>query len=152
MFGQPSEGGALDWGWVDNQLSAAPTYWVISRGGAHPHPRPVWGAWHEGELYLSIGSPVIRRELQADPRITVHLDSGTDVVVVEGVIAPAPAAAAVQTYNAKYDWDYDEQRYGALGRVTPSLVTAWRAAGWAGRDSFRETGSWKFDSVFDGVR
>lgn len=145
MFGHPSEGAPLAWSWVRDQLTEAGTYWVISRSDGHPHPRPVWGAWHHDELYLTVGSPVIRRELDADPRVTVHLESGTDVVIVEGTIAPAPGAAAVQTYNAKYDWDYDEKQYGPLGRVAPSLVTGWRAAGWAGRDSFRETGSWSFD-------
>jgi hypothetical protein len=35
-------------------------------------------------LLLSIGTPSTLRALLADPRVTVHLDSGTDVVMIEG--------------------------------------------------------------------
>lgn len=46
---------------------------------------------------LSIGTPITSRVLAADPVVTVHLDSGTDVVIVEGhalgsVVEPAVLA------------------------------------------------------------
>jgi hypothetical protein len=146
MYGQPSNHPALDWEWVAQQLEAAGLYWVLARSAGHPHPRPVWGLWLDEALHLSIGSPVIRAALAADPRVTVHLESATDVVIVEGRFIPVTATepAVLAAYDAKYDWQYDEAAYGPIGKVAPLTVMAWRTAGWAGRESFQQTGSWTF--------
>ena len=147
LYGQPSEHLPLDWEWVRGQLESAPTYWINARSAGHPHPRPVWGVWFDDALHLSIGSPVIRGALAADPRITVHLDSGTDVVVVEGQVSTAAGTeeAVLAVYDTKYEWQYDESQYGPISRVSPQTGIAWRTAGWAGRESFRETGRWTFE-------
>ena len=145
MYGQPSATPGLDWSWVDAQLAAAGTYWVIARTQGHPHPRPVWGIWESDHLCLSIGTPITLLTLARDPVVTVHLDSGTDVVIVEGHAAGTTSGAdIIGAYNRKYDWDYDAGQYGPLQRVDPDAVLAWRAAGWAGRDSFQQTGRWRF--------
>ena len=148
MYGEVSEHEPLAWSWVDGELEAAPTYWVVAGTTAYPAARPVWGVWRDAVLHLSIGSPTIRRALDADPRVTVHLESGTDVVIVEGTSTAAPTASGiVRAYDAKYDWSYDTQEYGDLVRVAPSVVKAWRAARWAGRDSFTHVGRWTFPHV-----
>ena len=145
LYGRPSDTPGLDWAWVEDQLKAAGTYWVIARTEGHPHPRPVWGVWEDDHFYLSIGTPVTLRTLALDPVVTVHLDSGTDVVIVEGhASGQASGADIVAAYNRKYDWNYDLGEYGPLQRVDPDAVLAWRAAGWAGRESFQQTGRWRF--------
>jgi hypothetical protein len=148
LYTQPSEHPALEWAWVAGQLAAAGTYWVIAREGSpFPHPRPVWGVWHANLLHLSLGSPPLRRGLAADPHVTVHLESGIDVVIVEGLADTEAATSPEQldVYRAKYDWDYDVGQYGELLRVTPARIIAWRARGWAGRESFAATGRWDFE-------
>jgi hypothetical protein len=89
------------------------------------------------------------RALDREPAVTVHLDSGTDVVLVEGTTGltsqGATPPSSVEAYNAKYHWDYEIARYGELTVVEPVRVLAWRSAGWAGRDSFQATGCWVFD-------
>jgi hypothetical protein len=145
MYGQPSGTPRLDWAWVDAQLAAAGTYWVVARTPGHPHPRPVWGVWESDHLYLSIGTPITLRTLARDPAVTVHLDSGTDVIIVEGHAAgPEDGAEAIEAYDRKYDWSYDVGEYGPLQRVDADVVLAWRAAGRAGRDGFQQTGRWDF--------
>lgn len=145
LYGQPSDKPALEWAWVDAQLSAAGTYWVTARAPGHPHPRPVWGAWRDGNLYLSIGTPLTTAALAADPRVTVHLDSGTDVVIVEGRRTGMSADPdVIADYDRKYDWTYDAATYGPLSCVAPKTILAWRTSGWAGRDSFQQTGRWRF--------
>ncbi|MGI9602636.1 MAG: hypothetical protein ACR2QE_12175 [Acidimicrobiales bacterium] len=145
MYHQPSDAAALDWPWVEDQLTTAGTYWVVGVGGTHPHPRPVWGIWEARRLHLSIGSPVVSRLVEQDPAVTVHLDSGTDVVIVEGrVTGSADEADLVERYDTKYTWTYTVDEYGPLTTVEPSLVLAWRSDGWAGRDGFRQTGRWRF--------
>lgn len=148
MWGQESDSPPPEWRWVQEQLSDAGTYWAISRSASYPHPRPVWGVWIPETLLLSIGSPVITRELAADSRVAVHLDSGTDVVILEGhatVVADVGSIAEfATTYNAKYDWEYSAERDGPPTRVTPANVLSWRAAGAAGRDGFPQAARWQF--------
>jgi hypothetical protein len=33
---------------------------------------------------------------------------------------------------------------GPISRLAPVTVMSWRTAGWAGRESFQQTGSWPF--------
>ncbi len=149
MYGAVTAVGPPSWGWVREQLLSAGTYWVVPVGDGHPHPRPVWGVWVDDALHLSVGSQVVTRQLVANPTVTVHLDSGTDVVVVEGlatVPADQTAGPVLEAYNAKYDWDYDVAEYGPLTTVSPTTVMAWRSGGWAGRDGFEQAGRWRFDT------
>jgi hypothetical protein len=145
FYTRPSDAAPLEWSWVDEQLAAAGTYWVIGRGDGAPHPRPVWGVWLDGSIRLTLGSPVLRRVLADDPTVTVHLGSGTDVVIVEGRAEAGDADPRnVEAYDQKYDYSYDMEQYGPFVRVTPTAVLAWRAAGEAGRDGFTHAGHWSF--------
>jgi hypothetical protein len=145
LYGHDSDSEELGWDWVEDQLRGAGTYWVVPLSEGHPHPRPVWGVWRHDRLNLSIGTPANSRSLAADPSVTVHLDSGTDVVIVEGTVQGSTEdAAVVADYDSKYDYRYDLATYGALTVVRPMRVLAWRSAGWAGREGFRQTGRWSF--------
>jgi hypothetical protein len=146
MYGHESGLPRLDWEWAHTRLAGAGTYWVCAAATAQPHPRPVWGVWHAQVLHLSIGSPVLARQVAADPRVTVHLDQddgGSDVVLIAGGPTDPGARAA---YEAKYGRDYDPAEFGDLTRLAPATVIAWRAAGWAGKDGFREAAKWVFGS------
>ncbi len=153
MFGAPQAAEPLPWSWVSDQLASAGTYWVVST--AHPdpeldqwpHPRPVWGVWADCCLHLSIGSPTIRRQMGQHPDVTVHLESGTDVVIVEGLAVSDDRDETLrlkELYDAKYDWDYQVDPYGMFTLVQPDVIMAWRAAGPAGRDGFSHVGRWTF--------
>ena len=145
MYGEVRAHDLLPWSWVEGALEGAPTYWVVACGAGRPAARPVWGVSRDAALHLSIGSPSLRRALLADPRVTVHLESGTDVVIVEGTArAGTTVPEIVGAYDAKYDWTYDVETYGDLVRIVPEVVKAWRTAGWAGRESFTHTGRWTF--------
>ena len=144
FYGQASEHATVDWEWVDEQLRRAGTYWVTARTTGNPHPRPVWGVWRSSRLFLSIGTPATRRTLSVDPAVTVHLDSGTEVVIVEGQVSGSSGDAEIlAAYDKKYDWSYDLDEYGPLTRIVPSTVLAWRTGGWAGRDGFQQSGRWE---------
>jgi hypothetical protein len=146
MYGGPTAAEALPWDWVDDRLRSAGTLWVVAAGAGPPHPRPVWGVWDGAATHLSLGSPVLRRELRPGTPAAVHLDSGTDVVVVEGTAAGTTSdAALIASYDAKYDWHYDLDRYGPFTTIVAAKVLAWRAAGPAGRDGFVGVGCWTFD-------
>jgi len=71
-------------------------------------------------------------------QVTVHLDSGTEVVVVEGRVGERGVVDGdvVAAYDTKYDWRYDIGEYGPLTAIVPDRVHAWHSAGWAGRNGF----------------
>ena len=147
LYGSPSSQDPLAWEWVAGQLSAAGTYWLVAAGAGPPHPRPVWGVWVDEVLHLSIGSPALAAQIRpGSVPVTAHLESGTDVVIIEGAAAlpTQTASEVVAAYERKYGRAYDIDEFGALTLVSPTTVLAWRAAGWAGSESFTATGRWTF--------
>jgi hypothetical protein len=144
LYGRASEHPSPEWSWVEGKLERAEFYWVIPRGGDFPHPRPVWGVWQEQRLLLSIGSPKVRRLMDEDGRVTVHLEGGIDVVIVEGrLVGTSTDQAGIDRYDSKYDWRYDVETYGPLTVIAAETVIAWRLGGTAGRDGFRTAGRWR---------
>jgi len=139
MFGTPAPPGELlPWSWAQQRLVAARTYWIATtRLDGRPHSRPVWGVWLPGGFWFSTGS-LARHNLSANPHITVHLESGTEVVIVEAVAAAVTGADRLQAflaaYNAKYGWhafatdDGVADSSGAAGpayRLRPQVVFGW---------------------------
>lgn len=102
--------GLLPWSWATERLAATRTYWLgsINPDGS-PHAAPLWGVWLEDGIGLSTGH-LSRKwlNLQRDPRCTVTTESGTEAVIVQGVMEtldPGSAGAFVAAYKAKYDFD-----------------------------------------------
>jgi Pyridoxamine 5'-phosphate oxidase len=97
LFGAPAPSGELlPWSWAEQRLVAARNYWIATtRPDGRPHCRPVWGVWLPDGFWFSTGS-VARHNLVANPQITVHLESGDQVVIVEGVAAAVTGAGRLQ--------------------------------------------------------
>jgi len=136
-YGVPTQGGELmPWSFVIEQLERARNYWVVTVGRREtPHSAPVWGVFVSDDLFFET-SPMTRkaRNLARNPAAVVHTESGDDVVIVEGqarVFSPTREVAAqiARTFAHKYDGyqpDPAEWTEGALYRVEPSAVFAWR--------------------------
>src|SRR5579859_1685911 len=85
MFGGHLEPVLLPWRWADARLERARRYWIATtRPGGRPHSRPVWGVWLENRFHFSTGSLAAEILLQS-PEITVHVEEGNDIVILEGV-------------------------------------------------------------------
>jgi len=52
----------------------------------------VWGVWLDDIFYFSTGS-LAEQNLATNPAITVHLESGSEVVIIEGTAEPISDAA-----------------------------------------------------------
>lgn len=132
----------LQWDEIVERLGAAQNWWVATSGAGGPHSVPVWGVAVDGVLHF-YGEPssVRSRNLAADPRVALHLESGSDVLIVHGT-APAgePAresAAVVAAYAAKYTHptdlpylpDADGMEAVLLHTVVPVRAVAWRFDG-----------------------
>ncbi len=95
------------WDQVSQALAAAHNYWIATaRPDGRPHAVPVWGVWLEGMFYFST-DPASRkgRDLAANPWLVVHLESGDDVVILEGIAEeesdPTELTRLADAYEAK---------------------------------------------------
>jgi hypothetical protein len=113
----------LPWAWAEERLMGARNYWVALAG---PHASPEWGLWQDSGLLFSCGASSRKaRAIARDPRIVVHLESGDDVVIVEGEAEAAVATDEdVTAYERKYD--YRPNPGEAWYRVVPRRTLAWR--------------------------
>ncbi|HWQ83530.1 MAG TPA: pyridoxamine 5'-phosphate oxidase family protein, partial [Anaerolineales bacterium] len=104
----PSNEGLLPWSWASEQLGASRNYWIGStRPDGRPHAAPVWGVWMDGAVYFSSARDSRKaRNLAKNPQVVVHLESGDEVVILEGIVAELRDAALyakiASAYNAKY--------------------------------------------------
>ena len=125
--------GLLEWNSIVEKLSKALNYWVgTTRPDGRPHSMPVWGVWLDGAFYFST-SPQSRkaRNLAIDPAVVVHLESGDEVVVLEGSAEPVTDDARLESfrdaYNPKYEWDFtiEQLQRGGVFAVRPVVAFAW---------------------------
>jgi hypothetical protein len=76
----------IPWAEVGKKMKAARNYWIATtRENGKPHAMPVWGVWLNDTFYFGTGTTSIKaRNLAHNPAIVVHLESGDDVVILEG--------------------------------------------------------------------
>ena len=128
----------VPWEHVEKRLTESINYWMCSvYPNGRPHVVPRWGAFLDGKFYYD-GSPETRhaRNIEKNPNVTLHLESGNDVVIMEGTSQPASkpdrelAQRLSEAYCAKYESDgyapkpsqWDE---GGLYVFTPRQCLAW---------------------------
>ena len=128
----------LTWAAVEERLSKAKNYWLCSvRPNGRPHAIPRWAVWVAGKIYYD-GSPETRhaRNVAVNPHIALHLESGDEVVIVEGIVQAVekPSAELGQQVAQGYRTKYANEGYapeatqwdnGGLSEVTPRIVLAW---------------------------
>jgi PPOX class probable F420-dependent enzyme len=133
----------LSWSEVAARLAAARNYWLCTTtlSGA-PHAAPVWGVVTGQILFVySERRTVKARNLAADPRVVVHLESGEDVVIVRGTAEdlgdPAAVPEVVAALAAKYSGEGDRQYlpdadpdFDVVYALRPQSVMTWRLAGY----------------------
>jgi hypothetical protein len=134
----------LAWDWVAAQLTESQNYWLCSvrpptpeASGGRPHVIPCWAVFIDGRIYYD-GSPETRhnRNIKANPYLSVHLENGTEAIMLEGKSRPAgkpsPELGKIlsQAYKKKYkDFGYTPEPnswdQGGLYVFTPSQCIAW---------------------------
>jgi Pyridoxamine 5'-phosphate oxidase len=132
-------GGTMTWTEVARRLAAARNYWLGSTtASGAPHAAPVWGVVTGETLYLyTERSTVKARNLAADPRVVIHLESAEDVLIVRGVVAdlgtPAMVPSVVAALAAKYTRPQDQPYlpdhdpdFDVVYALRPRSALAWR--------------------------
>lgn len=122
-YGVPSEDeGMVEWSWASGQLAGAHNYWLATSG---PHASPVWAVWDGATLVFTCGATSRKaRAIARDPHVVAHLESGAEVVIVEGEAARIePTAELLAAYAEKYG--PVDPSIGDWYRVTPHRALAW---------------------------
>lgn len=95
----------IEWTWVERRLTEARSYWIATnRAGGSPHSVPVWGLWTDGAFHFFTDFESLKaRAIARDPRAVVHLESGDEVVILEGTLEPCrPTREVIEAYESKY--------------------------------------------------
>ncbi|HVS13134.1 MAG TPA: pyridoxamine 5'-phosphate oxidase family protein [Thermoanaerobaculia bacterium] len=141
--------GMLPWSWVDEQLAERRNLWLATaRADGRPHAAPVWFVWVDQQLCFSTAPGSVKgRNLARSPWVTAHLESGDEVVVLEGAArlldraADAELIASVdRAYHDRYGMTVSDHRGGVLYALRPSKVLAWRE-----QDFPASATRWRFD-------
>jgi hypothetical protein len=152
MFGGRLEPVLLPWAWAAERLTDGRNYWIATtRLDDRPHTRPVWGVWLDNAFYFSTGSRAAE-SLPQRPEITVHLESGSEVVIIEGLTRMVGerelVVRIVDAYNPKYHWAIDpDDLPGPFYEVRPRVVFGWISddSGLDGGAAFHGSATrWKF--------
>jgi nitroimidazol reductase NimA-like FMN-containing flavoprotein (pyridoxamine 5'-phosphate oxidase superfamily) len=153
-YGVPdTDEGLLDWSWAVTRLESALNYWFSTTRPDHsPHAMPAWAVWLDGTLYFE-GSPLTRRarNLAENPAAVVHLESGDEVVILEGEahevgtpdreLAERLSASFTAKYAAtKYEYRPPPEQWdhGGLWAMRPKTAFGWS-------DFPADTTRWRFD-------
>lgn len=121
--------GLIEWQWVAERFGSEKNYWIgtVTPAGA-PMARPVWGVFVDDTICFG-GGPKTKwsQNLTHEPRVSAHLESGTEVVIAEGSVerltdASDPRLKAIDdAYEVKY-----EMRHGPpIWLLRPKVVLAW---------------------------
>jgi hypothetical protein len=133
---------ALGWDEVAERFGAAQNWWVATSGPGGPHSVPVWGVVVDGVLHFYGEHSAVRsRNIAADPRLVLHLESGSSVLIVHGSVAIGPAARQVPAVSAAYREKYVDptdleflpdapgMEHALLFTVAPERAIAWELDG-----------------------
>lgn len=140
-YGVPADDeGLLAWDEVEARLIASRHYWLATvRPDGRPHSVPRWGVWLDGRFWYD-GAPTTRhaRNAERNPAVALTLESGTEVVIVEGRSVatradPEALGARLSKAFAKYADDgyapsadaWSGADGGGLRVITPERVLAW---------------------------
>lgn len=143
----PPDTATYPWSRAAKQLAEARNYWLCTtRPDGRPHAMPVWALWRDGACYFST-SPRSRNGLniEANASVVLHLESGDDVVILEGaaerVADPALLARYADAYDAKYHWRVDPTSPDqAIYVLRPHVAFTWLERAFA-----ESAVRWRFD-------
>jgi Pyridoxamine 5'-phosphate oxidase len=134
---------------AEQRLAVARNYWICTvRPDGRPHAIPVWGFWLDGCLYFGTArSSRKARNLANNPALSIHLESGDDVIILEGQavevdLTDKPTFKKLDAASrAKYKMPIMIVPESVLYCVRPRMVLAWTE-----KDFPTNATRWAFDT------
>jgi len=108
ILGPKSGSGLISWSETTPKIAAARNYWIgTTRPDGRPHAMPVWGLWLRERFLFSTGRTSRKAlNLAHGPLLVVHLESGDDVVILEGTAHEVTDAQLLAEFVEAYDRKY----------------------------------------------
>jgi nitroimidazol reductase NimA-like FMN-containing flavoprotein (pyridoxamine 5'-phosphate oxidase superfamily) len=125
----------ITWEHANGKLAKETVYWIstASRRG-RPHAVPVWGIWREKMFYFETDPNSVKgRNLSNNESVVVHVQDGSDTVIVEGKARREKRSEKLnrlkKDYARKYQYapDWSNERSQIVFRVEPRIAHAWKA-------------------------
>ena len=150
LYGLKSPHKFLPFSQVEERLVTSRNYWICTaRPDGRPHSIPVWGFWFEGRLYFGTArSSQKARNLAHNPALSIHLESGDDVVILEGTaleVDPTDQLTIKKldaACRAKYQMPLMIMPESVMYSVRPRVVLAWTE-----NDFPNNATRWQFDQT-----
>lgn len=123
--------GLLPWLFALERLAPARNYWIATtRSDGRPHAVPVWGVLVDGEVFFGGGPQTVwARNLSRSPQIVLHLESGDEVVILEGTAErhteENTSADLLTRIDDAYEAKYDIRHGTPVWRLVPRVGFAW---------------------------
>jgi pyridoxamine 5'-phosphate oxidase-like protein len=134
------------WDSITESLRTSRNYSICSISpDAQPHALPVWGVWFEDHLYfVTKRASKKARNLLANPKVAIHLESGDDVISFQGrvieVSDPTRLAQVAVVYSSKYHGDEIYPEIEVVFELLPHLAFTWL------ENNYHHTATrWRFD-------
>lgn len=131
IIGEDAGSGLLPWSRVSERLEASRNYWVHTTcPDGRPHVKPVWGIWFE-ELFHFATNPksVTGQNMSVNPSLSVNLESGDDVVILQGtaevVTDPAFLSRLDDAYFSKYSYHVLQEGGPPVHTLRHKVAFAW---------------------------
>ena len=135
------------WTQIEEKLERSRNYWICtSRPDGRPHSMPVWGFWLEGALYF--GTAISSRKgknLAKNPAVSVHLESGDDVVILEGSVVEVLDKPTLEKINQASKTKYKMPLMVMPGETMVYCVRPRVALAWREKDFPTSATRWEFD-------
>ena len=128
----------LPWSHARERLTGSRNYWICTvRPDGRPHSIPVWGFWLDDALYFGTAQTTRKaRNLAHNPAVSVHLESGDDVIILEGTAVEVNDKAVFKKIDAacrtKYKIPLMIIPESVLYCVRPCVVLAWKESDFPG--------------------
>jgi len=150
MYGLKPRKQYLPFSHAEERLMESRNYWICtSRPDGRPHSVPVWGFWTDGSFYFGTArSSRKARNLAQNAAVSIHLDSGDDVVILEGAAVEVDLSDKLTfkkldaASRAKYKMPLMVMPEAVLYSVRPRVVLAWTE-----KDFPHNATRWEFDAT-----
>ena len=134
----------IEWSWVVERMTEARSYWVATtRADGRPHVMPVWGVWVNDAFHFGTDTDSLKaHNIRRDPRAAVHLESGDEVVILEGSFEEVSSTPEmVSEYERKYEMPIGDAPDASEGVYRLSLN---KALAWTESDFPKTATRWRF--------
>lgn len=149
MYGLKKRKAYLPFSHAEERLERSRNYWIsTTRPDGRPHSIPVWGAWLDGALYFGTAlSSRKARNLARNPAVSAHLESGDDVVILEGAVEEVADKATLRKLDAAYKKKYDMPLMIIPGETVVYRLRPRVALAWTEKNFPNDATRWEFPAV-----